>query len=221
MNSRIPPGQGCGPSGHRSLQRVPPGTSVVTFSEGSEATQRRDSLPALSHAETAPTTLPVASSIGGRALQCQRLLELDSQGALQIPPLRHPAVFECPFNFLNCLMTFTSFSEWLRHSQTHFGKVEPPTRNKCCFCDRTFAAPKGKASWREKLEHVQLHHQLGHRLAHARPDFELYLYLWQKRVIDDVQYRALLGESSRATAERGTPGAYTVFNDRSRERRRR
>lgn len=44
------------------------------------------------------------------------------------------------------------------------------------------------------MEHIAIHHQqLGCRLATARPDFELFSYLWRKRLISDADYRDLKG----------------------------
>ena len=43
------------------------------------------------------------------------------------------------------------------------------------------------------MEEIASHHQLGHRLAHARPDFELFKYLWDKRLIEDAHYKNLMG----------------------------
>ena len=43
------------------------------------------------------------------------------------------------------------------------------------------------------MEHIASHHQLGCRLATARPDFELFYYLWRHRLISDADYRDLKG----------------------------
>ena len=86
-----------------------------------------DSLAALTTAASSlPTSASVSSSRGIRALGNARLLELDDQNALQVPALRNPPIFECPFNFLYCLVTFASFTEWFTHSLTHFHDVGPP-----------------------------------------------------------------------------------------------
>lgn len=155
-----------------------------------------NSLAALTNASSASTTPSVSSSLGGRQLETSRLLEPDHQNALQVAPLRHPVIFECPFNFLYCLLSFTNFNEWFAHSVTHFRGIAPPNSNKCCFCDKTFKENPGQHCWKEKLCHTALHHQLGHKLAHARPDFELHRYLWIKRLIDTAEYKALTGGST-------------------------
>lgn len=51
------------------------------------------------------------------------------------------------------------------------------------------------------MQHVQLHHQLGYRLAIARPDFELFEYLYNEHLIDDATYKDLKGHSKDRNAE--------------------
>lgn len=193
------------------------------------------SLAALTSAASASSTPSVSSAMGGRALRPPRILELDGQGALQVPPLRHPPVFECPFYFLSCCRTFVTFSEWFAHSLEHFRGISPPTGNSCCYCDQTFQDSDGMRSWKARMEHVQLHYQLGHRVAHARPDFELYTYLWRCRLVDNVLYKSLVGGSNSRTSgasayptpptspnsstSASSDSVYTVTNDSRRRRR--
>ncbi|MCJ1280814.1 hypothetical protein MMC26_000131 [Xylographa opegraphella] len=153
------------------------------------------SLAALTTASSASTTPSVSSSLGERYLGKARVLEHDHEGALHPAPLRHQVVFECPFNFLYCLMTFTCLSDSFNHSLTHFKKNAPPEKNKCCFCDVEFARSDGMRSWRDKMEHTALHHKLGHKLAHARPDFAFYTFLWNKHIIEAAEYKDLMGGS--------------------------
>ncbi|MCJ1479097.1 hypothetical protein MMC13_007781 [Lambiella insularis] len=137
------------------------------------------------------SSAPSVSSLGERQLRQSRLLEHDQQGALEIAPLRQQVVLTCPFIFLQCLLSFTSVSEWVTHSLTHFKEIMPPNSNQCCFCDKTFKRADGQQSWREKLEHTALHYQEGHKLPKARPDFELHKYLWENCLIDNVEYKDL------------------------------
>lgn len=192
------------------------------------------SLPALSTASSVSGPSSVDSSVGSRALGDGRLLEFDPFGALQIAPLRHRPTYECPFHFLYCLLTFSSFSEWLAHSLTHFNRHDPPTTNRCSFCEKTFPASNGMQSWSDTMHHVALHHQLGHKLAHSRPAFDLHNYLYCKKVIDSAQYKELMGHKSRPrpedayltpptspTQRRPAPsaGAYTITNQGGDRRR--
>ena len=186
--SRFPPHPSGHPSGYAGVYRPTAGTSMLLSGNSS--------LAALTTASSASSAPSVSSSLGERYLGPARVLEHDHQGALHIPPLRHRVVFECPFNFLHCHFRFESFPEWLAHSLTHFERVSPPEKNNCCFCDDKFERSKdGMRSWTEKMQHTALHYQLGHRLAHARPDFNLYKYLWSKRLIETANYKALIGAS--------------------------
>jgi len=187
------------------------------------------SLAALTSAGSASSSPSVSSAMGERALGPSRVLEFDGHGALQVPPLRHPPVFECPFGFLSCLLTFTIFSDWFAHSLRHFRGINPPNANKCCYCDQKFQENDGKASWKARMEHIALHYQLGHRLAHARPDFELYRYLWSNRLLDNASYKSLVGDNnSRSPPTSPNPAApsasnenvYTVTNNPRRRHRR-
>ena len=174
------------------------GTSVLP--EVSSHGTQHDSLPALTLA-TSRTISSIPSSIGVRASDNQqRMLEEGQDGVLTVPPLSGRRILECPFNlaFL-CPLTFSNEDDWMRHSLTHFIKdgraVEPPMLNKCCFCDKEFSSPRPFQSWGERMRHVCLHHCLGHRLAHARPDFALFKYLFDNRLISDGDYRDLKGNS--------------------------
>lgn len=168
---------------------------------GNSEASRHSSLPALTIA-TSRTTSSVASSMGIRALEDQqRILEQDHGGVLVVPQLRGQRILECPFNlaFL-CPLTFSNEEDWIKHSLEHFCTkervmVDPPTSNRCCFCDEQFYSPTRCQSWGERMRHVCLHHCLGHRLGHARPDFALFKYLFDNRLISNAEYRDLKGNS--------------------------
>ena len=180
----------------------------------SQATNH-NSLAALTRAPTHPSSHSLSSSMGARQLQNQRILADDGE-ALVIPPLLGPPVLECPFNFLSCLLTFSNMGDWIDHSLEHFRNavgfnVGPPAINKCCFCDEQVHDVPGR-SWNWRMHHVSVHHHLGHRLAHARPDFDLFRYLWRKELISDADYRELRGNindppvvNDRTIAEQAYP----------------
>ena len=86
------------------------------------------------------------------------------------------AALECPFNQLACLQTFADSKEWITHSLTHFGSAEPPTTNRCTFCEEQFHSSDAAKSWTERMNHVALHHRLGHKLTGARWDNTVYIY---------------------------------------------
>ena len=83
---------------------------------------------------------------------------------------------ECPFNQLGCLQTFAASKEWITHSLTHFGSAEPPTTNRCTFCEEHFYSSDAAQSWTERMNHVAHHHRLGHKLTGARWDNTVYIY---------------------------------------------
>ena len=181
---------------------------------GSDETNH--SLAALTNASTMASTRSVSSSVGARQLdQSQRTLDQEHD-ALVIAPLRGPRVLECPFNFVMCFLTFSNMEDWINHSLRHFcirsGRVVgPPTYNTCCFCDDDFQCDDAHASWKLRMHHVAIHHQLGHRLAHARPDFVFFRYLWEKRLMSDKEYRELSGCSKEppiAKDRTAAEGAY-------------
>lgn len=158
-------------------------------------------LAALTTASTRSSTGSVPTSVGARQIESQRRLEIGPDDALTVPPFRTQRILECPFNLMFCFMAFSNLEEWIAHSLTHFSRISPSPSNICCFCEQTFRYPTGQQSWRERMQHVALHHQLGSKLAHARPDFELFDYLWRNKVILTAEYKDLKGNSiNRTTA---------------------
>jgi len=158
------------------------------------------SLPALT---SAPSVSARTSSMLSSVVE-QRILEPGVDGVLQVPPPTRRCL-ECPFNLLYCLKDFADEQEWVLHSLTHFNTrhrvVGPPKRNECCFCGRLFESDNALESWAWRMQHVQFHHHLGHRLAFARPDFELFKYLYDNHLIDDATYKDLKGSSKDRNAE--------------------
>ena len=146
-----------------------------------------------------------ASSVGSSSIATSRAatylndlptLEQDASGALVVNPNRRPSVLECPFNLLFCFEKFASLNQrdWMLHSLTHFKPVEPPKLNRCCFCDEVFESFDGCTSWKNRMDHVFLHHSLGHQLRVARPDFQLYRYLREHNIISDAVYQDIEGD---------------------------
>ena len=158
------------------------------------------SLPALTGTRTCSSSCSVSSSIGHRVLP-MRILEQYPQQPLSVPPPPGPIIYECPFNYLHCLLTFGNFADWYAHSLTHFEGAGPPMNAECCFCDDKFQHPIGDECWRSRMEHVELHHQWGHRLSHARPAFGMMRYLWERNIIENAMYRELSGTPASRTHE--------------------
>ena len=186
--------------------RGPPSLSVRTSMQvsGSDHTGH-GSLPGLTSTATSARTSSIPSSVGSRQLRLeQRMLAPGNDGTLQVPPPARGCL-ECPFNLLYCLNAFANEQDWVNHSLTHFNTathvIGPPKRNSCCFCDATFESHNALRSWALRMEHVQFHHRLGHRLAFARPDFELFKYLYDNKLISDATYKDLRGHSKDRNAE--------------------
>ena len=117
-------------------------------------------------------------------------------------PSPEPNKLECPFQRIcNCLLTYSNERDWISHSLTHFhfhGRtIEPPTSNRCRFCDKHFYSPTPRESWVGMMYHTSLHHALGHDLSHARPEYALLKYLFDHKIVSDAEYRHL--KSSLAT----------------------
>lgn len=169
---------------------------------------QNDSLPALTQAASSRPSQSVSDGMGERQMnRGVRIMVTDPDGALgptTLPPLRRPdqdPVLECPFTFIKCFRQFavSNEQEWIQHSLEHFKikgtrprRIDPPKINRCCFCPRVFEASIGVISWRDRMDHVKIHHQyLGHRLAAARHDFALVEYLWQNSLLSLADYREL------------------------------
>ena len=180
------------------------GTTRQSNADTASYLARVESVPSLSEegleSETSTMSDHVSSVFGARDLERgQRPLILNTS-VLVAGAIPHP-ILECPFRFLGCHQEFnvTKVPQWKAHSQTHFEipgrrgprRVRPPLSSRCCFCDQTFSAVDGIISWEELMDHVLLHHRLGHRLATARLDFALVEYLWTKGVMTPATYREL------------------------------
>ncbi|KAL8711910.1 MAG: hypothetical protein Q9225_007047, partial [Loekoesia sp. 1 TL-2023] len=117
------------------------------------------------------------------------------QQPTQDPPSVPGQMLECPFNLLGCSKKYDSQESqaWYLHSLEHFGDVEPPQTNRCCFCESTFEATDGNQSWQERMDHISLHQRSGRTLAEANPDIKIYTHLLQHKVIDDLEFRDIIG----------------------------
>ena len=204
--------------GYQGAPRQNPGTSLMMSGT--------DSLAALTIGSSNPTTASVATEVGERGVDSKQQFLRPRGGVLEVPaPRRQP--FECPFHFLYCLLSFISFDDWFSHSLTHFQSIGPPRSNTCYFCEQRFEASTGRRSWEMLFEHVKLHHELGHTLAHARPNCELYAYLWYNGLISRADYKALGGGLAQqaypspptSPSDDENPTAYTVTNRRGKRHR--
>ncbi|KAI4240413.1 MAG: hypothetical protein L6R40_005124 [Gallowayella cf. fulva] len=173
------------------------GTSMLLSAGDHTRDSMTQDLAALTTAPSLDTPTSVSSAMAARHLDDVALLELDQAGALVGGHSRRARILECPFNLLYCFEEFaeTNYQEWIIHSLTHFRQHAPPTCNKCAFCEAVFPSWDGLQSWQVRMHHTFQHHQQGHSLACARPDFQLYTYLWNHRLISDADYRDIKGNS--------------------------
>lgn len=180
------------------------GTSMMFTAEssGQDSLSPSWDLAALvSDSESCCTSESQATSTGEKCLE-SRHWDLQREpggtpaepwGALVVSPYRQPGQLECPFNHILCSQAFTNVDEWIAHSLTHFGTKEPPLTIDCVFCDWRYDSSAGVQSWTERMNHVALHHGLGHSLSHARCDFVLYIYMRKKSLLSERDYMELMG----------------------------
>lgn len=176
-------------------------------------------LPGLSLGGSTRSCESISSSLGEYEIseRLHTLVQLTPDGPLVLPPLLvAEPIFECPFYFLDCFLSFRDESEWFEHSLTHFGKVGPPSLNECPFCERhygRFTSSIPMESWRVRMMFVSLHVRQGARVGTARPDFCLITYLWENKLMNEAQYRNLVCRSE------GPTSPYTVTEPRRSRRR--
>ncbi len=194
------------------------GTSLLLSGGDHTRDSMTQNLAALTRASSVGSSTSLSSSMGVRYLDNVPLLGQDQAGALFVSLPPRTKVLECPFNLLYCFDAFavTNYKEWILHSLTHFRQVEPPTSNRCCFCEAAFDSYDGVRSWQERMNHISLHHRLGHSLSCAQPDFQLYTYLWNHRLITDADYRDIKGNSEdRSRHVKSHPNPPVLPNERS------
>ncbi|KKY22465.1 hypothetical protein UCDDS831_g03630 [Diplodia seriata] len=158
----------------------------------------------------------------GKIVQGVRLLEPDADGVLVQPQASTTPVYECTFNFLGCRFWTPDEADWRLHNLSHFHGNAPPRSVTCPLCDWGFEGTDGGAAWEARMSHLAAHVRMGATLATSRPDFKLFRYLWQKRIIDDAEYKELNSHNSLSVS-RSEPGGptHTTEGPRYDERRRR
>ncbi|KAH7043958.1 hypothetical protein B0J12DRAFT_628672 [Macrophomina phaseolina] len=157
----------------------------------------------LSLTENASSSLQstVDTDFGGKALLSagvEHLLEERSDGVFIQPDTTTTNLFSlfpfyrCTFNFLGCRFVASKKTAWFIHSFSHFRGNAPPRFVECPLCGWCFQdAWDGHRAWYARMSHLAAHMRCGHTLVTARPDFNLYEYLLQKRIIDYAEYLEL------------------------------
>jgi hypothetical protein len=119
--------------------------------------------------------------------------ESDSQFG-SIAPEEQTTVYHCLFWFLSCSYSSYDRSDWESHCRDHFLGEEPPRSVQCSLCDWTMTCDDGNVAWGFQAQHVADNHfKFGQGFHEARPDFHLFHYLWQKRLINDQDLKELKG----------------------------
>lgn len=152
------------------------------------------------HGSEAPSLHTTIWSEAGGSIRDSSVALSIIGGSLEAPS----PLLECQWRRMTgCRKVFpVSDSEKLiAHTKKHFvfkkeGRrgptyINPPTSNGCIFCDVMFQADNGDLSWSNMMAHVIMHYRVGHRLAHARIDWRLVEYLWEKSLLTRAQYREL------------------------------
>ncbi|KAF2792055.1 hypothetical protein K505DRAFT_279517 [Melanomma pulvis-pyrius CBS 109.77] len=150
------------------------------------------SLATENQAQSASGSSSISTGLASRFSGVPLLEETD--GILERRPntTRTRAVYECAFWFLSCSYISYDQEEWRTHCISHFRGEEPPQSVQCPLCDQfNYTCNNGWTSWNYRMDHMSQHHLVGETLRTSRPDFHLFQYLWQKRLIDDGDLKEL------------------------------
>lgn len=167
------------------------------------------------YTEATPTETSISTGLADHLSAGIPLLE-DNNGVLELPRTQiQTPLYECVFWFLSCRYISHSQEEWTTHCESHFRGEDPPQTVQCPLCDLKWFHADGRASWGAKMQHLAEHTMLGQTLRTSRPDFDLFHHLWRKRLIDDQDYKELLGGNHNL---RTPPGNFVETNGRERPR---
>jgi hypothetical protein len=199
----------------RSIRSGSRGSSMApALVHQSAASARPPSLVSY-YTEATPTETSISTGLANH-LSGAVLLE-ENNGVLELPRTQIPVpVYECAFWFLSCGYISRNQEEWMTHCESHFRGEEPPLSVQCPLCDWNESSDDGRAIWYTRMQHVAYEHtMLGQTLRTSRPDFDLFHYLWKRRLIDDQDYKELQGGNHNL---RQRPGNFVETNGRERRR---
>ncbi|KAF2689770.1 hypothetical protein K458DRAFT_384408 [Lentithecium fluviatile CBS 122367] len=167
----------------------PIGPGILRLSRPAAESQRITITPA-------PKLSPTMSSETGLASRFTGVPLLEEvNGVLERDPRQNrKTVYECAFWFLSCSYISDNEEEWNTHCLSHFRGEEPPRSVRCPLCEFQGTWDDGWTAWNARMDHIGVcHHMLGETLKTSRPDFHLFAYLWQRRLIDDQDLIELKG----------------------------
>jgi hypothetical protein len=170
------------------------------------------------YTEATPTETSISTGLANHLSSGAIILE-DNNGVLEVPRTQIPTpLYECAFWFLSCPYISANQEEWMTHCESHFRGEDPPQSVQCPLCDWAVTSEDGRASWHMRMQHLAYDHtMLGQTLRTSRPDFSLFHFLFKRRLIDDEDYKELLGGNHNLTRP---PGNFVETNGRSRRRER-
>ena len=160
-------------------------------------------------------TTPTETSIStGLASQFAGVPLLEENNGVLERPLTHcpNPVYECAFWFLSCSFISLDKDEWKTHCLSHFQLESPPSSVHCPLCDFAYYNDDPRMAWDVRMEHIASEHtERGEMLKTSRPDFDLFQYLWCRRLIDDQDLKELKGGNHNLERP---PQPYTRTNNR-------
>ncbi|KAF1929387.1 uncharacterized protein M421DRAFT_61023 [Didymella exigua CBS 183.55] len=148
------------------------------------------------------------------------LLDEGADGVLLLPDLEvNSPQYECAFWFLSCDFLSRDESEWKTHCLSHFRGKAPPRSVQCPLCDWCRSCDDdGLVAWSCRMQHLSDAHLIfGQTLRTSRPDFYLFEYLWQQRIIGEADLKELRGGNHNLNQ---APANFVVTNHRSPRRER-
>ncbi|KAF2629773.1 hypothetical protein BU25DRAFT_274017 [Macroventuria anomochaeta] len=177
-------------------------SSMAPIVHQSHASNASDYPPSLHSCHTQSNTITDSSISTSLADQCAGkplLDEVDGVLMQQLAEANTPE-YECVFWFLNCSYVSRIESEWNTHCLSHFRGKNPPRAVQCPLCAWQTICNEGPEAWNLKMEHLaSTHLAYGWNLRAARPDFDLFQYLWQQRLIGDQDLKELKGGNHNLT----------------------
>ena len=168
------------------IHHVPPSQNHITADPNESRQSSRDAVPMPRLGQGLPQDQPQDQSL--RPSIMFKPLVAQSE---YIAASHAQNILECPFYGLSCSLSFNNFIEWQAHSISHFKKVSPPQNIQCCFCNKRFSDINAIETWKAYMRHLAYHQREGYRMVDARPDFDLYKYMFEKKLIPSTEYRSL------------------------------
>jgi len=181
--------------------RSPRPVQVVGDDDGASmaSTTTTDAVPPLTRGtSTDSSTNPSADTDEASSIlrdACMLEFSGESQNGVLTVPFRYQedADLLCPFQILDCDQVFADVVHFKMHVFSHFRGHELPVFATCFLCDnRWVQRPEDDPAlaWNNMLSHmVHEHFRKGQQLATVRTDFSLMRWMYNKRIINDQQFK--------------------------------